>query len=366
MDSVSEGIGYSQVLAYVEKLAHRGLNVDLHTFEKKTPEHSLEQRLRAAGVRWHRHRFGSFGSLGGLQRVVRGALAIQRANLVHARSDLAAASALLARSSTWVWDFRSFYVDQKIELGELRAGGIQEKVLRLVEARAADRAAAIIALTREAIPEMENLFGRAVKNKTLVITTCVDTDVFEPAEMPTESPLRLLLAGTINKYYDIDLMLRLLEEVRRRKPAELIVSIPDRSREDARLIAAADSVEMANPADMPAVIARAHVGLSVCRSDAGISLKGSMPTKIGEFLATGRPVIVNEGLGDAGSMLREKRCGVSLAGRAPHDIQTCLDELEALLADPRTPERCRALAEEHFALDKAIDALIDLYKKLGN
>ena len=36
-DSLAEGVGASQVLAYVERLADRGLDVRLHTFEKTAP-----------------------------------------------------------------------------------------------------------------------------------------------------------------------------------------------------------------------------------------------------------------------------------------------------------------------------------------
>ena len=51
--------------------------------------------------------------------------------------------------------------------------------------------------------------------------------------------------------------------------------------------------------EMAKLVSSCHVGLSVCRDDAGPSLQAAMPTKIGEFLASGRPVVVNPGPGDA-------------------------------------------------------------------
>src|SRR5687768_17448837 len=36
-DSLAEGVGASQVLSYVERLADRGLEIVLHTFEKAAP-----------------------------------------------------------------------------------------------------------------------------------------------------------------------------------------------------------------------------------------------------------------------------------------------------------------------------------------
>jgi glycosyltransferase involved in cell wall biosynthesis len=116
---------------------------------------------------------------------------------------------------------------------------------------------------------------------------------------------------------------------------------------------------------MPDIVAAAHVGLSVCRDDAGISLLGSMPTKIAEFLATGRPVVVNSGLGDAARLVREASCGVVTTGDAPDAVRRAVDDVEQLLADPGTPERCRALALDHFDLDRAAARLAELYGRLS-
>lgn len=365
MDSVAEGIGFSQVLAYVEKLAQRGLDVDLHTFEKKAPDHSLERRLAAAGARWHVHAFGRFGPVGGVERVVRGAVAIRGAGLVHARSDLAAASALLARSRTWVWDFRSFYVDQKIELGELKKGSLQEKVLRRIERGSARRSSAIITLTEASLPKLAEVFGPSAADKAHVITTCVDLSRFTVTPMPATADLRFLLAGTINSYYDVPRMIDLVDASRARRPSKLIVVSPGSTTWSKMLDTAADGSLQGSPDEMPAITSNCHVGLCVCRDDVGISLAGSMPTKIGEFLACGRPIIVNERLGDAGELVREHRCGVVLRDGSRAAMDECLEELDELVSDSTTSDRCRSVAEEHFNLDAACDRLIDIYGSLG-
>ncbi len=98
-DSLAEGIGASQVLAYVERLAGRGLDMRLHTFEKTAPTEALRRLLADKGISWHPHPFGTLGAHGGLSRIVTGARAVRGAAIVHARSDLAAASTLLARST---------------------------------------------------------------------------------------------------------------------------------------------------------------------------------------------------------------------------------------------------------------------------
>src|SRR5205807_6191950 len=71
-DAVSRGVGASQVLPYVSRLEARGVSVELHEFEPRVP-----------------------GAAGGAGRMLRGALAVRGAELVHARAHLAGAAAVV-------------------------------------------------------------------------------------------------------------------------------------------------------------------------------------------------------------------------------------------------------------------------------
>jgi glycosyltransferase involved in cell wall biosynthesis len=90
-----------------------------------------------------------------------------------------------------------------------------------------------------------------------------------------------------------------------------------------------------------------------------------MPTKIGEFLACGRPVVVNKGLGDMDQFIAEYDAGVVLDG----DLQNLAEsahKLISLITDPDTPNRCRALAEKHFSMDTGVENYLDLYSQILN
>lgn len=363
VDSLQEGVGASQILPYTERLAARGIQVKLHTFEKSPPPADLVDRVKSAGIDWRPRAFGSFGTAGGVKRVLSGALDIRGAELVHARSDLAAASACLAQNDHWVWDLRSLFVDQKIELGEVQPGSLQEKVLRRTESEAARRSSAIITLTQAVLPVLLQRYGASTRDKTTIITTCVDTRRFVPAMLPPTTPVRFLLAGTINRYYDVRTMLDLVALARRKRPTVLEVAIPHHVGIAPWVTEAADFITRLQPDEVPGCIRRCHVGLSICREDAGVSLKASMPTKIAEFLACGRPVVVNPGLGDAASLLEGHNCGIAIDPASSVSIRGGLKRLETLLEDRDLADRCRALAETHFDLDVAVPRLISVYEK---
>ncbi|MEJ7583478.1 MAG: hypothetical protein WKF43_05165 [Acidimicrobiales bacterium] len=143
-DGIGAGVGASQVLPYVLGAAARGLDVTLHSFEQAAPGEELTERLADAGVDWRPHGFGGFGARAGSFRVARAVPWLRGRPLVHARSDLAAASAILARPEAWVWDVRSFWIDQRMALGSVRRGSLAERALRGIERRAAERAARIV------------------------------------------------------------------------------------------------------------------------------------------------------------------------------------------------------------------------------
>lgn len=364
-DSMSEGVGASQVAAYVERLADRGVDVRLHSFEKTAPTHELRQRLARRGVRWTPHPFGSLGPRGGVQRVATGARAVRGASLVHARSDLSAASALLARNGCWLWDVRSLWADQRIALGALREGSAEHRVLGRVEGLSARRASAVVTLSAAVLPVLEQRHGAGVVDRATVIPTCVDLDRFSVSPLPDSGSVELLLAGTLNAYYDVPLMTRFVAAGRRRRQVGFTVLAPEATAWEGILGGAGASRRRATPAEMPAHLAASHAGLSVCRTDAGVSLTAAMPTKIAEFLAVGRPVVVNPGLGDADVLLEQAGAGVVLGDGSEAGLSAAWDRLDALLADPETPGRCRALAARHFDVDRAVDRLIQVYEGMA-
>jgi hypothetical protein len=88
-----------------------------------------------------------------------------------------------------------------------------------------------------------------------------------------------------------------------------------------------------------------------------------MPTKIGEFLATGRPVVVNTGLSDVASLVGRHDAGV-VVGSSTDRLGAAATELLRLLDDVGTSDRTAALAAEFFDLDAGVDRLVAAYHRM--
>ena len=115
--------------------------------------------------------------------------------------------------------------------------------------------------------------------------------------------------------------------------------------------------------EMAELIPNYSFGVSICKLDAGPSLTAAMPTKIGEFLASGRPIVVNKGLGDMDNFIAESNVGVILNGD-PKDTRDAATKLISLISDPETPLRCRAIAEKYFSMDVGAAKYLDMYSRM--
>ena len=264
----------------------------------------------------------------------------------------------------WIWDVRSFWAEQRIAMGALRrwiAGGAR---VRSIEHRAGRQARGLVTLTAAAQRTLGERHGPA-----LLTNAAVDPDVRRAGAVP-------VLAATgprpdrphaqrqpeplLRRAHDDPLAATRCE---RRRPTELVVLAPGATTWDAELRCGGVNPRSVEYAQIPVEIAAAHAGLSVCRADAGPSLQAAVPTKIAEFLASGRPVVVNRGLGDFDELLPGSGAGVVLDRAGDDAIERAARELLMLLASPDTPASCRAFAAAHFDLDVGIVRLVEVYRR---
>ena len=78
----------------------------------------------------------------------------------------------------------------------------------------------------------------------------------------------------------------------------------------------------------------------------------SSPTKLGEVLAMGIPVIVNSGVGDVEEIIKETASGFVIHNFKEEEYKAAVDSIEDLLK--KRPEDIRFKAEKIYSLDKGI------------
>jgi glycosyltransferase involved in cell wall biosynthesis len=384
-DGALEPLGRSQVVPYVLGLAAAGLPMTLVSFEKaadfgpssapSAAARALATELTAAGVRWRPLRYHKRPTLPAtLWDIGAGVATLARLRAtgglraVHARGYVSGLMAWLMKKTTgtrFVFDMRGFWPEERVDGGLWRADSRIYRVVKRLERRFLRDADRIVVLTDRARLELRR---RGVRVPVTVVPTCVDLDRFRPAsETPAEPTF--VYAGSLGTVYPLDAMLGFVRRVRAREPRSRL-RIVSRAEPDLvhRAVAAAGlaegvvTLEAVEHATIPAVLGRASVGLAFYRP--GSSRQATCPTKVGEYLACGLPVVVTAGVGDMDTLIAEHRAGVVIDAFTDAAYERALDELEKLRLEPDLAARCRALAERHFSLRAGVERFVTLHRTL--
>jgi glycosyltransferase involved in cell wall biosynthesis len=392
-DGALEALGQSQVVAYLERLG-RGRSITLVSFEKPADladadrVRALRDRLTAAGVRWRPLRYHKWpATLSTAWDVARGiAVAIREhrrgpIRLLHARGYVAGLVGLVVRRATGarlLFDMRAFWVDEKVAAGQWRPSGPLYRAGKACERRFFTSADAVVSLTATGVEAARRL-GYATRPDTpvTVIPTCTDLRRFRPGPRDPVLSARLGLGtaavigcvGTLRHRYLRRSMLEYLACLTASFERLVVLIVTEDDHVSLQRDAGAAGVPTerlritrAAFADMPAYLRLMDAGLFFLR--AALSTAGSLPTKAGELLATGVPVITNQGAGEVGGIIRTERVGIVLGDVTRSTFLRSLPAVAALLADSDIPARCRATAERWFDLDIGVDRYARLYARL--
>lgn len=382
-----EPLGQSQVMAYLRGLA-RDHAITLVTREK--PEDWADAEAvalaradcAAAGIRWlpapfrRRPRLVAPAlDLIAMARQARAEVRAGRAQLIHARSYLPAAVAWAVWRLTgtpFVFDMRALWPEELITAGRLRRGSALHAALRAMERRCLRDAAAVVSLTEAAAEHLREAHAADLAGRRIaVIPTCVDLARFAPRAGRAPGPRVHGCIGTVlSGWFLTDWLAAWFEAAAARDPQarfEVVTRCdPARVRQaldGAGRLGARLTIGARPPGEMAQAI-RGH-DLSVMFYAGGqLSELGRSPTRMGEALASGLPVIANAGVGDVARIIAAHRVGVLVEGPSPDHMAAGLAAYEALARDPGLPARCRAAAEAVFSLAAGTEAYRALYRDI--
>lgn len=386
-NSVEEPLVHSQVLAYLKGLAGRNWRFVLVTLEAgRSRQWLLEQNQRlvaaladtpAAGkLVWQPvqvpaalARLGTAGRLWRAMVHLESLLRRQPVALIHARSYLPAwlAMRLAARHGLpWLFDARGFWVDEKADKGSLAVDSWLYRRLKAVEEKLYRQSQAVVMLAESGAKTLRRWLSPHIPVR--IIPTCVDTERFRPA-LQTSPRQRLLCVGSVGPGYLGREVSRAFAVMQRDYPGwdcELCTrSDPHRISQ----LAQAEGVDLRrvrvfsrSHERMPDLLAAGGIGLSLIEPT--ISKRASCPTKVGEYLACGMPVIYNPGIGDMDAVLGDGQLAVRCDDLSTAGLARAIQQAVALFKDPATANRCRRLAENYFSLDKGVAAYDDLYREM--
>jgi glycosyltransferase involved in cell wall biosynthesis len=296
-------------------------------------------------------------------------------SLIHARSYIpAAVGAFLGRrlNIPLVFDMRALWPEELITSGRLQRGSFLHRLLARLERYCLDRASSIITLTNASLAYLHGKYAAEVSGKPVrVIPTCVDLERITPgAGKAAASTVHGCIGTVLSGWFRLDWLSAwihhvadsddraVFEVVTRDDHASVRQSIDPRNHLGKRL-----RVTSCSPEEVPSIVC-GH-SLSVMFYAGGeVSELGRSPTRLAEVLACGVPVVGNRGVGDVADIILSERVGVLLEGVEPRHLESALQALEQLMAEPGLKDRCRAVAVKLFSLTSGVAAYEEAYAEV--
>src|SRR5215208_898030 len=379
-----EPLGQTQVLPYLRELAQRGVKFTLLSFEKGnafTTEGrrdcaELKQRLVDHGIEWYWLRYHQrpslpatvFDVLAGIRFASR-LVQQNRIELVHARSYIPATIALALKRKFGVkviFDVRGLMAEEYVDSRHWPKGGLRYRLTKAAERRIFAATDAVVTLTQRIWPiikEWDGLKGRDVHHA--VIPCCVDLSSFKfneqeraklRAELGLSDRFTLVYSGSLDGWYLTEEMAGFFASIIQKRNDAHLLWLTTGSRERVRQLMSAHgitedhfSIRAVAPKEMPTYLAAGDVGLSFikrCFSKLAFS-----PTKNGEYLACGLPMVINSGIGDSDELVKESQAVISINDFNEREFDDAWMTIQQVINDPDIKTKARVVAEKVFDLN---------------
>jgi len=390
-DGATDPLGQSQIIPYLKSMAGKDIEFILLSFDKKSYSRRFNldlmrkelaaQKIKWISIRYHKKpkvlaKFYDFFS------GIINCITIQRRNkidLVHGRSFIGAVLALFFKKvykTKFLLDYRGLWPDERIDAGQWRRSSISYKAAKYLEKILLLNADEIVVLTKRAADLIRGFpFLLDKAKKITVIPTCADLNSFRPATRDgkprTDNRLTILYLGSLGTWYMLDEMAEFFAALRQGLPAAHFLFLTPRQNRQMIYRAMADrsvpesayTVKESPYEKVPQYLSMAD--LSVFFIKPLYSKISSCPTKLGESLACGVPVVINSGIGDCDRIVRDNRVGVVIDDFNTKSYQESLLQVKSIINEKQAyAQRCRQTAEKYFSLENAAQIYRSIYRRM--
>jgi glycosyltransferase involved in cell wall biosynthesis len=380
--TVTEALVRTQVVPYLRSLAERGIEIHLLTFEpagvSAEQKRATAKELANLGITWHSMRYHKRPSLPAtLYDILVGstkasAICLKRKiRLIHARSHVSAAMGLILKriiGCRFIFDLRGLLAEEYVDAGHWKMDSLKYRLTKRMERSFLRRADALVVLTERIRQEFAAHEPSLLRPglEVEVIPCCIDQDRFE-ISWDERSRYRqqrgwqgdaarkvLVYAGKLGGWYLTNQMVDFFVAARKADPSfflQILTQSDPGGIEHALVSSGVDKadfdIRFEPPDKLPIILAAADAGISFIKPC--YSKLASSPTKVGEYLAAGLPVIANSGIGDCDKMLEDSRLGVLIRDFSLEEYARAARQL-SLILDEESREYRRAYALRELSL----------------
>jgi glycosyltransferase involved in cell wall biosynthesis len=396
-DGMTDPLGQSQVIPYLSGLAESGYSIHLISFEKherfSKEKNQIEAILSASGIQWHPLPYtakppvlSTLKDVKGMESLATKLIRDEHIELVHCRSYISALVGLKMKqkfSVKFLFDMRGFWADERVDGNIWKLHNPIFKTIysffKRKEIQFLNNADAIVSLTHNAAKEIKN--WKHFKGASIdVIPCCADLSLFQSKSITPNQKFQiknqlgiptgafvLSYLGSLGTWYMLDEMLDFFKVLIEYKINAVFLFITaDRPEEiyarasDKGISPSAIVVKSAARNEVPAFASVSDLSVFFIRPS--FSKKASSPTKMGELMAGGIPLIVNTGVGDVVQIMEDGGNGRVIMEFTEAEYHRVCRELDSILSED--PERTIQCAQKWYSLEQGTNHYKLIYQRL--
>jgi glycosyltransferase involved in cell wall biosynthesis len=285
----------------------------------------------------------------------------------------------------FIFDMRGFWADERVDGKIWNLNNLLHKLIynyfKTKEIEFLSNADYTITLTQRAKTEIygwSQLKGKQIPIQ--VIPCCVDLDLFswKNIDLAKQEQLKNKLQikstdfivsylGSIGTWYLLDEMLDFFKCLLEKKiNAKFLFITPD---EKGIILSKAESkgipkekfiIDFANRINVPLYLSLSDISLYFIKPV--FSKKASSPTKTGEIMAMGVPIISNSGVGDSDQIFSDSGLGLLVNDFTTDNYNRIINQLDLLLKADKN--KIIAASHEYFSLKKGTELYYSVYEQL--
>jgi glycosyltransferase involved in cell wall biosynthesis len=177
------------------------------------------------------------------------------------------------------------------------------------------------------------------------------------AELGLGDRFTVVYSGSLDGWYLTEKMVDFFASLLKRKGDAHLLWLTNGSHDRVRELMRSRNVESGNfsvlsvaSSLVPSYLAAADAGLAFIKRC--LSKIASSPTKNGEYLACGLPLIINAGVGDSDALINDWNAGVLIENFTDEEYAAAGRSIEEMVSQPKARESARVVAEQLFDLYK--------------
>jgi glycosyltransferase involved in cell wall biosynthesis len=377
---MTDPLGQSQVLPYIILLSKKNYNFHLVSYEKTdrySKYHSLIEKICVDNkIQWYPLKYNkkppilsTFFDLYKMMKLAKKLHIKHRYSLIHCRSYISSLVGLnfkRLKGIPFLFDMRGFWADERVEGG---LWNLKNPFYKLVyyyfkkkEKQFLLESNHIISLTHNGKKNIIKLpIFSQLENNISVIPCCTDLNLFKPVKRDSDS-FTIGYLGSLGTWYMVKEMLVFFQKIKEKIPNSIFHFL---TKDDPEIIFTYCEeiginrkyilIEESDRNDIPFTTRNWNFSLFFIKPS--YSKLFSSPTKQGELMAMGIPIICNSGVGDVDYIIEKYDSGTTFEIGEKFNV-------DSLLNNVFDENKIVKGAKDYFSLDKGVESYLEIYAQI--